>query len=539
MKFFIIENKRAELNILLATLARCHSDAELQTEAQETIDRWSDASKQLAAKTVDSADQVIFCDLALDDDGAPDANAGLARVQELISIRPNATWIAYTSFTEVLGLNAATQIFHAILSKQEMSQHRSAEARAAFVSQTIRRANSNRRGASPVLHDVEDSLGMRVFYASFSTAALEEFLNTECPRWTSISVRALSAGYSGSSLLSVGGIKDGGVRSSIVVKIAPRASLIERETKVLDDEVYKGELADFAKMCARGRPIKALSAGLGYYSIQETIPGPTLGSFLRSARGQMMDEAQLGGVNIVIAVQLVQCSKGRVLNVDDGEHKRNRLGLSAIDLHRAKKSCEQLGEMAALIARQNGWPQGAPSPAEVFERVHYVTSNWERLLLEQPAFLWVIQHGDLNPENVILGDAQQITFIDLARLDRWPVGYDLARLSLQMRIRLTHTIAGEDWINNRLSTWYAESMMTLDGATDHFLSCCPAASYCERELARWIEKQPEADVIRNGVLICSLLDLTRIVSYSDLSPFKRLWAALTFWQISERLGFGK
>ncbi|MCW0220913.1 MAG: aminoglycoside phosphotransferase family protein, partial [Prosthecobacter sp.] len=519
MKFFIIENRRGELNILISALKTSFPDSILQTEGSAIIDQWSKA-EELLNLSDDTADQVIFCDFALDDDGSSDANAGLKRVQELMAARSQATWIAYTKFRDIFEHDEAKTMFHAILSKQELSQHESLRDRAVFVEQVVRRALGRRQGASPVLHDVEDSLGMRIFYASFSSETLDDLLNAECAGWCDIKVRALSSGYSGSSLLNVTGLKNNEVKGSIVVKIAPKAELIERETKIIDSEDYKGEFEDFGRLCARGRPVKPLPGARAYYSIQEAIPGPTLGNILRNSAADI--DKYFPKIQTIIDVQLAQSERGRMLSHSEDSQKNTRLELSAIDLHRARKSCDLLSDMAVILEQEGTWPSLAPDPKKLFARIHYVTTNWKGFISSIPPLLWVIQHGDLNPENVILGSAGQITFIDLARLDRWPVGYDLIRLSIQMRIRFVDGASGRDWISNLLSDWCKFPIMEIDRTIDPGLSLCPASALCERELSLWISRQEQSDIILKGVLLCALLDLTRIISYADLAPMKRL-----------------
>jgi hypothetical protein len=40
-----------------------------------------------------------------------------------------------------------------------------------------------------------------------------------------------------------------------------------------------------------------------------------------------------------------------------------------------------------------------------------------------------------------------------------------------------------------------------------------------------------------GARMGALFDLVRIISYADLSPFKRLWASISFWHLADQLGW--
>ena len=194
--------------------------------------------------------------------------------------------------------------------------------------------------------------------------------------------------------------------------------------------------------------------------------------------------------------------------------------------------------MGELIAERNGWPEG-PSPRVLFERINNVVTRWRDLILSTKPFFWVLQHGDLNPHNVMVGyKATDFVFIDLARVDNWPAGYDLCRLAIQLRIRMVDRKRGADWIVNRLATWCSEPFLTLDTAMNWEKSQCIPASRCEQALLQWItSKGTDPDVFIEGARIGALYDLLRVMSYVDLSPFKRLWACRACWDLIELLGW--
>ena len=68
---------------------------------------------------------------------------------------------------------------------------------------------------------------------------------------------------------------------------------------------------------------------------------------------------------------------------------------------------------------------------------------------------------------------------------------------------------------------------------------CPPAVVCDVAMHDFIQaKEPaEQESLMVGTRVGALYDLLRILSYSDLSPFKRLWAAINCVEQAERLGW--
>jgi hypothetical protein len=536
MKILIIENNRGALDVLILALQTAYTGTSILPAPGNMISQWSEARTLLGKEASDDPEQIIFCDLALDTDDAGDARAGLEHVRSLFAIKPKATWIAYTSFTEIVALDEARALFHGILNKQELSQYRHPDKQSAFVERVVRRALAKRNGEKGVKYLVEDSLGMRTFFATFPDLVLDELAAIVCLEWEDVEIRALSAGYSGSSLLALRGQKAGAPKH-IVVKIAPRIQLIERESTVLAE--YFGESGDFVQKCARAHEVKTLPEHLGYYSLQGAISGPTLAALFQDEAG---DSVLVGrrdaGLRLLIDIELAQCALGWEDATGEAARRVLRMGLSAIDRHRAKRTCRDLPQMAEVIAEQGGWPREWPAPSVLFSRIERIVDRWDTLLSEVTPLRWVLQHGDLNPNNVILDDAGQVTFIDLARLDHWPVGYDLCRLIIQLRIRFIDHTRGLDWLQNNIFAWRKESLFRLmGGATTSLDSPCPPASLCEERLYSWMNGQAEANRLIEGARLCAVFDLIRIISYADLSPYKRLWAALEIWELTELLGW--
>ena len=149
----------------------------------------------------------------------------------------------------------------------------------------------------------------------------------------------------------------------------------------------------------------------------------------------------------------------------------------------------------------------------------------------------VLQHGDFNPGNVMLTSTGDLALIDLARFGDWPPGYDLARLALTLRLRLVDRTDQLDWLPFGMMEWLEEHV--ADIAPDVKPSgTCKAAMLCDETFRKFVQSSPEADrqTLRHGYRLGSMWDLIKIVSYQDVSQFKRLWALFELDRLGGELG---
>ncbi|WP_075089807.1 phosphotransferase [Verrucomicrobium spinosum] len=401
MKFIVIENQRGDLDSLILVLKHAFPSAEIVTKPGEVVNLWSSAVN-CVSKELESKELIVFTDIALDDNSSADAQAGLEQIRRVFAIKPDATWIAFTSFTEVVESEEAGEIFHAVLSKQKFNKPRKIHERAQYVAKIVQSGIGKSTGSSSCVFSANDSLGMRTFLAVFSRFALEEIILAECQGWTGVVVSALSAGYSGASLLALRGSLSGVMRR-IVVKVAARADTIERETKILTE--FFGEAQEFSRRCASAQPLKPLPRGLGYYSIQEAVAGETLFSVINDDQS-VKSSAVRSILKAIVDVELVQ--SGAAINLlDEKEHRKRRIGLLPVDIDRIKKSCSELRGMASCLKHDGGWPSTDVDPELLFRNIEVTALNWNEALDNLPPLLWVLQHGDLNPHNVIVGELGQ------------------------------------------------------------------------------------------------------------------------------------
>lgn len=169
----------------------------------------------------------------------------------------------------------------------------------------------------------------------------------------------------------------------------------------------------------------------------------------------------------------------------------------------------------------------------------WIIEHWKDLLGRQDDLLSVGQHGDMNPGNVLVPAPDRVVLIDFSRLGTWPVGYDVARLAAILRIRLTDHAGQRDWMQNRLYYWMREGFCSIDTASDPSAAVCPAATYCDQRFRGFVEtREPsEREPMVRGYRLGTLWDLIRVLSYGDLSPFKRLWVLISCWRLGRSLKF--
>ncbi|HLG17435.1 MAG TPA: aminoglycoside phosphotransferase family protein [Blastocatellia bacterium] len=522
MRFLIIENTRGDLDLLRLRLGQCFTDSVVVPLPGKITSTWKQAKALVGSEGQDKPEQVVFLDLALESNETADARAGLQQVRQLIAQCPTATWIAYTSYNELVESNDWKNLFQGVLNKQEWSKREQDED---YVRRVVESSLRKSRGIGDhTTFNHEDSAGMRSVFANYSKEALEQLTATECQGWKEVNMSALSSGYSGSSLLLITGTKDSAPRQ-LVAKLAMRKSTIQKECQALDN--FKAELGALVGRFARPSPPIELSEHSGFYSIQEAASGETLLSLLTDKK-RSYDSA------LTTVTRLEVSQYGHKWQADDEiEKKLRRFHLNQIDLHRARQSRGFLEEISVHLKKRGTWPPSFVTPKKLFKEIGRCLESWPDLIRRTPPLWWVLQHGDLNTRNVIIGEAGQVTFIDLQRLDHWPVGYDLARLAIQLRIRLVDRASGVEWIENRLTQWFAEPVFALRERIDPVSSICPPAAFCEKALREFIDAQDSAEheSLLIGARLAALFDMLRILSYGDLSPFKKLWVAVSCFEL--------
>ena len=170
----------------------------------------------------------------------------------------------------------------------------------------------------------------------------------------------------------------------------------------------------------------------------------------------------------------------------------------------------------------------------VIDEIGRLLLNWDETMVSEARLYGVVQHGDLNPGNIMVLPTGFV-LIDFSRLGTWPVGYDLCRMATMLRLRLTDAQGQCDWVENGLVKWCQQPFCRLT-TTDNSLTICEYAEYCDQKFAEFAQTKQDKEVhLRRGYLIGTLFDLIKVLSYSDLSVYKRLWALIACHELKTEL----
>jgi hypothetical protein len=322
----------------------------------------------------------------------------------------------------------------------------------------------------------------------------------------------------------------------IIVKCARSAETIRSETRRVTESMAElgplGEALGHIEQALHSLPHNHL-----HYYRQAPIEGESLLCAL--ARGAWNDAAK-SQLEAILSLER-RCYEHRSADSFLQIRPSDLLTLSAVDSGRADQSLAFLKDAATSAQKLGHWPTNTPSPADMVGQVRSVVAEWSTRLTREEPLLGIGQHGDLNPGNVLIPAPGKVVLIDFARLGRWPVGYDIARLATMLRIRLTDQTTHLDWVENRIRAWASEPFCSTGGAVDPARSVCPWAAYCDQVFLDSIKsRQPDQQqTLLRDYRLGTLWDLIKVLSYADLSIFKRLWALVGCWQLSECLTVGK
>jgi len=380
---------------------------------------------------------------------------------------------------------------------------------------------------------MKDSLGLRLAAATFGQGVLDALVGEVADGWGTVEIEALTSGHSGAFLLAISGQRQGDAQR-MIVKCARDREVIEDETRRVRSSL--GELGPLAEVLApTDQQLHLLPDNRGYYYRQAEITGESLLSTLQHMTWGLEAERCLAAIMDL---------EGRCYSRGSGRpfgrlRPIERFLLSPIDAGRAQQSLSFLVDAGGTLEEMGEWPAGHPTAREVSAEVSWIIEHWEDLLSRQGDLLSVAQHGDMNPGNVLVPALGRVVLIDFSRLGIWPVGYDVARLAAILRIRLTDHAGQRDWVQNRLQYWMREDFCPIDNANDPSAAVCPAAAYCDQRFRVFVETRDpaERESMVRGYRLGTLWDLIKVLSYGDLSPFKRLWVLINCWRLGRSLKF--
>lgn len=530
MTICVVENIREHHRAYVLTLRQIYPGvAKVIPEPDKPCQTWEDA-KKLIRRVPKGRELVLILDLALKNQG--DAAEGIQQAHLFRLDYPRAILIALTSFAaEVRQHRRAKEIFDAVIDKQtpvaknpetlrELLQEKIEEAR---------RRRTNTPDPGKPLIQVQDSLGMRLAEAAITQEGILELVQRETKGWANIAVHALTSGYSGSYLLQVCG-QSAKQNARLVLKVALKESVLIDESKAVKD--FGGILNHFSgKIAAAEGGVHQLKEREVYYCRQASVPGDTLYELIRKGPKAKATHAFRALLQLLSAQYHDAAS-----STSNGDPTvENCFAFRPDHPHRIYDSCARLLPAAKLLNKARQWPAHLPPPESVFGGVEDITKRWPELSAKIRVPYWVLQHGDLHAGNVLVSEGQ-LSFIDLARLRPWPVGYDISRLATHARIHLPWQEKDRDWVMHDLTNWTKEGFANLEQGSSRGI--CEWSSMADGAFRLFLEKRPagEHENLRRLYQFCTISDLLRIISYGTLSHFKRIWTAIAIWQLGRQLG---
>ena len=540
MKIIVIDNNHDKVLLLTDLLKEAFPHADVLPEAgqedQQTFTEWDAVNEFL--KTVTDDDAILCMDLALMQEDYNDSIRGLEAGGLIRAKRKGWVLLAYTQFGRRIEPEPAfRETFDGIIEKSDISKATDRTGRVSYVQSAIEAAiRKHAHGKSdyilPTDVYVKDSLGMRTFRAAFGDAALAELAHNEAHSWSEIIVAALTTGHSGAFMVSLSGNTSQGPKS-LVLKVTKDDQIIQDEinapTRFLDQ---LGPLSGtFATLDNNKR---YLAGNAGVYYRQSLVSGQTLLETL--AESNKTTKQRVKVLKAIVKLCLGVCRSIPLPNCAVTEAK-DAFRLSPIDLGRLETSAQFMRELGSVLKNEGLWPDGQHDPDRVIDDVTEMSKSWSARLSKIGELPTVVQHGDLNPGNVILPETGSFVLIDLSRLGHWPIGYDLSRLSLMLRIRLVDGQSCRDWLPDRIGNWLSESVAGLGADIAQNEALCPESVYCDQQFYSFLEstKGKYKDRLAFGYKVGSIWDMLKIISYQDLSPFKRMWALLECWRLSREI----
>ncbi len=537
MDFFVVDDEEPDLSLAKDLLHAVYPDATIKPEPDRTYSKWAKAWSAIRSNTDDAPSQVILLDLAIESKDRANVASGISQSSSLRALRPLAVFVAYTNFGTMARVEARfQQIFDGLLDKQRLESYDDRDEQKAYVRRIIDSAVRKRTGSPERdLENVvlEDSLGLRLFRAAFGDDVFPELVQAIAEDGDDVRIRALTSGHSGAFILAMSWQGETG-QQRVVIKVARDEKVIGAETTAC--RKYLSRLGPIGGVLAvvDAQP-RNLQTCTGVYYLQAHVHGQPL---LRELQENDWTERARRYLDGIVSLELSCYQLAR--ETQYGKLKpRERFPLTLVDRGRAQVSIGFLHKLGRVLSDRGQWPSGIEDPEAMGTSVLDVVTRWDQHMEDEDDLLCVAQHGDLNPGNVMVTAPGNVVLIDLARLGMWPVGYDLCRLATMLRLRLTDHESGQDWVVNGLDRWCQERFCQIGNGGEVGSSLSPQALFCDQQFDDFVRSgsAEERAVLVRGYLLGAFWDLTKVLSYEDLSPFKRIWAMVAHWRLGRRLGY--
>jgi hypothetical protein len=537
LKIIVIDNSQSETLRLIDYLKEAFSEhIILPPRDGKDILIFNDWTQVFAyIGTVNDEVAVVCTDLGLKEEDYEDILRGLNKGREIRDLKPSWVLLAYTRWgLRAMHEPAYREAFDGLIEKGDLDPLARAD-RIAYVRRIVQGAIGARAGhfSGDVRYDLVDSLGIRTFIAAFNKAAVTEIIQNEAADWEDVSLSALTTGHSGAFMLAISGRTPTGPQS-LVLKVARSVSVIQRE--LIAQVNYLGQLGPLATYLSPLDPEpRTLRADVGVYYRQARISGHPLLELMHKGRWPPNKKY----LKRVVGLCLDVC-KGALKSNQAPEPAVNKFSFSPIDISRLESSSSFLVGLGDTLRERGLWPVDV-KPSTVFEGLLALANKWSDFFGDWTTVWFAVQHGDMNPGNVMVLPDGTPRLIDLSRLGPWPVGYDLARLSLMLRLRLMGARGQQDWLPDYLSAWYGEPVASVENTSHAGTPLCPEAAYCDQQFGEFLASVPAAHAGHLAVSykLGTLWDLLKVISYQDISPFKKVWAALECWRLKSELVRGK
>lgn len=501
-------------------------------EIVRTFGRWEDVLSYIQAASREGM-TVLCLDVALDREDYADAVRGLERAGVIRAMRREWVLVAYTRFgARIASEPSYSDNFDGMIEKASLDG-KDRKQRLSYVKSSIEasiRKKTKTEDSLPSDTTIVDSMGMRSVRAAFGDSAIAEIIRNEAMNWRDVRLEALTTGHSGAFMLSISGRNESGGHS-LVLKVARNDSTVEQEIRA--QQKYLAQLGALAgHLAVLDNESVRLSRDAGVYYRQARIDGVPLLERLRNRDAFRHDQILRRVVDLCLSV-CADVKEGRGAYGVAGDFFR----LSPIDIGRIETSVKFLSQFGTAMKSHGLWGIDDVDVTFIAKDLLKLARGWSQWSGLSPELISIVQHGDLNPGNIMLSKDGSPVLIDLARLGHWPVGYDLSRLSVMLRLRLVDWGDLRDWLHFGLRDWLSEETGALEAMDDDAEPICMESIYCDQRFGGFLLELPEdqRSIVRYGYGLGTLWDLLKVISYQDVSPYKRMWAMIEAWRLKRRL----
>ena len=379
---------------------------------------------------------------------------------------------------------------------------------------------------------VMESPGGRAVQAALSQIGINFLVQEEAVSkgWTNVKVRSLTGGFSGAHLVKIEG-DDDGTPVSIVCKVSRDRRSLEREIERIGRAMESYEI--FASYLVPPKsPPKEVGTDDAWYIVQATAPGHSIENLISAS--EEIDEPQLE--------MLVKHSSQLMTDVKDKPAMISpmpALEMTEQDIARFETTAQALQKLVVLC-RGRGLISDKVLVPQKIEVLMDLVRHWNSRVVNafNPA-PHIKQHGDYNVRNIFI-KGEKLQLIDFARYGRWPIGYDVTRLELQLLLRGIDTFSKDHEFPDRLRLWETlweavrpaspdnRALVAVDPAHAPLLKIIDSLARIRQQAFTRLVPDYTPEQQHRLISLMRAFDALKICSYQDTSVFKHVW----FLQIS-------